>query len=245
VLTWIKRDYPPFYNRAASAERQTLKRISRSWRLSGDRACPGTARGNLGGLLPAGGRATTGPVAPSRRGASPSRRKEIGLADISRRAKTILKSLTDPPLNDELWSLEESVKQDFQCLPQIFDCGEDIEEDRLEDRRQSLIRVFKKIRQTNSVLEKIPPRKKNAFARGRLVVKIIQLIGQLNIWPARLELIIGHMRERFESFCELAESGDELESSLRRIKDRQRRAELQKRLAEVKKLLNKNRDDSG
>ncbi|MBP1766234.1 MAG: polymerase, sigma 70 subunit, RpoD [Candidatus Aminicenantes bacterium] len=255
-MTGSKRDYPPFDHRRGRRFRNGMdleEDFEKLATLFKDQGIPAAQpRGNLGGLLPAGeGEATTDPVKLYLRDMGSisllTREGEIGLAKhIEKGQKAILKSLTRTRLlMTELWSLEESVKQDVQCLPQIFDCGEDIEEDRLEARRQSLIRIFKKIRQTNSVLEKIPPRKKNAFARGRLVVKIIQLIGQLNIWPARLELIIGHMRERFESFCELAESRDELESSLRRIKDRQRRAELQKRLAEVKKLLNKNRDDLG
>jgi len=176
-----------------------------------------------------------------------TREGEIGLAkQIEKGQKTILKALTRTRLlMTELFSLEEAVKKDIQTISQVFDCGEDIEEERLAVRRQSLIRIFKKIRQTNAVLEKIPPRKKNAYARSRLVVKIIHLIGQLNIWPVRLEMIIEQMRSRFAGYCELAESRDEIESSLRRIKDRQRRDDLQKRLAELKRALKKNRDELG
>jgi RNA polymerase primary sigma factor len=176
-----------------------------------------------------------------------TREGEIALAkQIEKGQRTIMKALTRTRLlMAELLALEEAVKQDLLAMPQVFDCGEDLEEDNLESRRQGLIRVFKKIRQINSVLGKIPPRKKNARNRGRLVVKIIHLIGQLNIWPARFELIIEQMRSRFADYCELAEAREELESSLRRIKDRQRRAELQHRLAKVKRALKKDRDELG
>jgi RNA polymerase primary sigma factor len=213
---------------------------------------PPQLRAHQTGILPAGeGETTTDPVKLYLRDMGSisllTRQGEIGLAkQIERGQRTIMKALTQTRLLiSELYSLEEAIKQDIQAMPQIFDCGEDIEEDRLTARKQGLIRIFKKIRQSYSVLEKITPRKKNACARGRLVIKIIHLIGQLNIWPARLEMIIEHMRSRFEAFCELAESREELESSLRRIKDRQRRAELQRHLAEVKKALRKGHDELG
>jgi RNA polymerase primary sigma factor len=53
------------------------------------------------------------------------------------------------------------------------------------------------------------------------------------------------MRARFQHFCEKAEAREELETSLRRIRDRQKRAELQKRLAQVKKELRRDHDDLG
>ncbi|MBN2409025.1 MAG: RNA polymerase sigma factor RpoD [Candidatus Aminicenantes bacterium] len=176
-----------------------------------------------------------------------TRQGEIGLAkQIEKGQKTILKALTRTRLLlTEMSALEEAVKRDLMAMPDIFDCGDDLDEDRLEIRRKDTIKVFRKIKQIDSVLGKIPARKKNVFARGRLVVKIIQLIGRLSIWPTRLEMIIERMRSRFQHYCELAEAREELETSLRRIKDRQKRAELLKKLAEVKKDLRKGRDELG
>jgi len=254
-LAGIKRDYPPFDRRGQRFRdgidlEEDFEKLATLFK---DEAKPPTQlRGPLAGILPAGeGETTTDPVKLYLRDMGSisllTREGEIGLAkQIEKGQRTIMKALTRTRLlMTELFALEEAIKQDLQAMPQIFDCGEDIEEDRLAVRKTGLVRVFKKIRQTTSVLEKIPPRKKNARARGRLVVKIIHLIRQLNIWPARLEMIIEHMRSRFEDFCELAETREELESSLRRIKDRQRRAELQKRLAEVKKVLRKSHDEIG
>jgi RNA polymerase primary sigma factor len=255
-LTGIKREYPPYDHRRGQRFRDGIdleEDFEKLASLFKDEPKPPTQlRGGPAGILPAGeGETTTDPVKLYLRDMGSisllTRQGEIGLAKhIEKGQKTIMKALTRTRLlMVELALLEETIKQDPQAIPQIFDCGEDIEEDKLEARKQGLIRILKKIRQTNSVLEKIPPRKNNACARGRLVVKIIHLIQELNIWPSRLELIIENMRARFTAFCELAESRDEIESSLRRIKDRQRRAELQKRLTEVKKVLRKNRDELG
>ena len=254
-MAGIKRDYPPF-DRRSQRFREGLDLEEDFEKLSTlfkDEAKPPThLRGTLTGILPAGeGETTTDPVKLYLRDMGSisllTREGEIGLAkQIEKGQRTIMKALTGTRLlMTELFALEEVIKQDLQAMPQIFDCGEDIEEDRLAVRKTGLVRIFKKIRQTTAVLEKIQPRKKSARARGRLVVKIIHLIRQLNIWPARLEMIIEHMRSRFEAFCELAETQEELESSLRRIKDRQRRVELQKRLADVKKVLRKSHDEIG
>ena len=254
-MAGIKRNYPPFDRRGARFRdgmdlEEDFERLAALFKDEARR--PATLRGQPTALLPPGeGETTTDPVKLYLRDMGSisllTREGEIGLAkQIEKGQKTILKALTRTRLlMTELFALEEGVKKDIQAMTQVFDCGEDIEEDRIEVRRQTLVRIFRKIRQTNAVLEKIPPRKKNACARGRLVVKIIHLIGQLNIWPVRLEMIIEEMRARFSAFCELAEARDEIESSLRRIKDRQKRADLQKRLAELKKALKKNRDELG
>ncbi|MDH4271278.1 MAG: hypothetical protein OEW18_04805, partial [Candidatus Aminicenantes bacterium] len=161
------------------------------------------SRGQLSGLLPLDDSdITTDPVKLYLRDMGSisllTRQGEIALAkQIEKGQKTIIKALTRTRLlTIELSSLEETIKRDILSMPEIFDCGDDMEEQKLEARKKSLIKIFKKIRQVDSVLEKIPPRKKNIFARGRLVVKIIHLIGQLNIWPARLEAIIEQMRSR-------------------------------------------------
>jgi RNA polymerase primary sigma factor len=254
-LTGSKRDFPPFDRRGSRFRNgidleEDFEKLAALFK--GEAKRPAKARGSATDIMPAPeGETTTDPVKLYLRDMGSisllTREGEIALAkQIEKGQRTIMKALTRTRLlMSELSSLEEAVKQDPLALPQIFDCGEDLEEGNLEIRREALLRVFKKIRQIDAVLEKIPPRKRNARARGRLVVKIIHLIGQLNIWPARLELIIGQMRSRFAGFCALAESREELESSLRRIKDRQRREELQRRLAEVKKALKKDRDKLG
>ena len=209
-------------------------------------------RGQLAGLLPLdAGDITTDPVKLYLRDMGSisllTRQGEIALAkQIEKGEKTILKALTRTRLLiAEVFSLEETIKRDILTMPEIFDCGDDTEENRLEARKKSLIKIFKKIRQIDAVLEKIPARKKNAVARGRLVVKIMNLIGQLNIWPAQMETIIERMRSRFQHFCDQAEAREELETSLRRIRDQQKRAELKKRLGDVKKEMRKGHEELG
>jgi RNA polymerase primary sigma factor len=210
------------------------------------------SRGQISGLLPLDDSdITTDPVKLYLRDMGSisllTRQGEIALAkQIEKGQKTIIKALTRTRLlMAEIFALEETIKKNIMAMPEIFDCGDELEEAKLEDRKKSLVKIFKKIRQIDSVLEKTPPRKKNVYARSRLVVKIIHLFGQLNIWPVRQETIIDHMRSYFQYYCEQAEAREEVETSLRRIKDRQKRAELQKKLSEVKKELRKGHDELG
>ncbi|MEW5900252.1 MAG: RNA polymerase sigma factor RpoD [Acidobacteriota bacterium] len=176
-----------------------------------------------------------------------TRQGEIALAkQIEKGQKTIIKALSRTRLlKTEILGLEEVVKGKVESLPEVFDCGDELEESKLEAKRTSLLKTLRKIRQLDAVLEKIPPLKKNGFARGRLIVKIIHLIGELSLWPARLEKIIEKLRARFEAFCELAEAKEELEQTLRRIKERAKKAELQKKLIETNRLLRASRDETG
>jgi RNA polymerase primary sigma factor len=144
-----------------------------------------------------------------------------------------------------MFALEERIKENAAEITEIFDCGEEIDEDRLERKRKALLKAFKKIRETHARLEKITPLKKNAFARGRLVIRLIHLVNELHIWPSRLEKIIEAMRARFQAFCELAEAREELEQALRRTKAADRRADLRRKISELKKILKKSNEETG
>jgi RNA polymerase primary sigma factor len=208
--------------------------------------------GQTGGiLLPDAGEATSDPVKLYLRDMGSisllTREGEIGLArQIERGEKAIIKALSKTRLAaGEIFSLEEKIKENTAELQNIFDCGEEIDEEKLERKRRSLLKAFKNIRDSYSRLEKIPALKKNAFARGRLAIRLIHLVDELHIWPSRLEKIIETIRARFQAFCELAEAREDLEQALRRTKAVDRRADLRRKIAEIKKILKKGHEESG
>jgi RNA polymerase primary sigma factor len=176
-----------------------------------------------------------------------TREGEITLAkQIEKGHKTILKALTRTSLlMSELAGFEERIKADPAALPDLFDCGEDIEEDKLEARRKALLLNFKKLRERQGRLRRIPARKKTIFKRGRVVNELIDLITDLAIWPPRLEEIIDRVRAAFQEYGELAERKEELEQSLRRTRDPERKAELKRRIAEAGRTLRETRERTG
>jgi RNA polymerase primary sigma factor len=204
-----------------------------------------------GFLLPDAGDTTSDPVKLYLRDMGSisllTREGEIALAkQIEKGQKTIIKAISKTRLLiSELFSLEGAIKADPLAIPEIFDTGEELDEEKLAARRKILLRKFRNIRQVYEQIEKVPPHKKNAVARGRLVNKLIQFIADLNIWPARLERIIDGMRQKFQTFCEQAEAKEELEHMLRRIKALDRKAELKRKIAELRKNLKTYRQETG
>jgi RNA polymerase primary sigma factor len=202
-------------------------------------------------LLPEAGDTTSDPVKLYLRDMGSisllTREGEIALAkQIEKGQKTIIKAISKTRLLiSEFSALEEAIKEDLLTIPDIFDTGEEIDEEKLEAKRKILSKRFRNIRRVYDEIEKVPPLKKNAVARGRLVNKLIQMIVELNIWPGRLERIVDGMRLKFQTFCEQAEAKEELEHILRRIKAADRRAELKRRIGEIKKNLKEHHKETG
>ncbi len=176
-----------------------------------------------------------------------TREGEIALAkQIEKGEKTIIKALSRTRLiADKLFFFEEVIKEGTLPLQEIFDCGDEVDEEKLARKRRALLRVMKKIRETVAELEKIPPLKKNAFRRGRLIVRLISQVGDLHLWPSQKEKMIEATRLRFQAFCELAETKEELEQARCRTKAADRRADLERRIVEVKRNLKKERQETG
>jgi RNA polymerase primary sigma factor len=176
-----------------------------------------------------------------------TREGEIILAkQIEKGQKTILKALTRTNLlMAELAGFEERIKVEPASLPELCDCGEDLEEDKLEARRKALLGTFRKLRDRRARLRRIPSRRKTMFRRGRLVNEQIELISALNIWPARLEEIIERIRAAFQKYGELAETKEEWALTLRRTRDPERKTDLRRRIAEANRRLRETQEQAG
>jgi RNA polymerase primary sigma factor len=176
-----------------------------------------------------------------------TREGEITLAkQIEKGQKTIIKALTRTQLlMAELSAIEERIKTDPACLPEIFDCGEDLEEGKLEVRRTELLARFKKLRRRQQRLGRLSTRRKSVFPRGRIVNEIIDTIGDMNIWPTRVEEIIARIQTSFQAYSELAETKEEWIQALRRTRDSSKRTEIRRRIAESNRRLKENREWTG
>lgn len=176
-----------------------------------------------------------------------TREGEISLAkEIEKGQKAIMKALAKTRLlMSEIVSLGERIVEDLQILPELFDYGEEIDEDRLMARQKELLKTIQEIKRIYSLFKRIPVRKKTSFGRRRRLVRMIHLTRELNIRASHWERIIENMRFKFQAFCEQAEIKEELTQSLKRIRDQDRRAELRRKIAEITRQLKKNRDETG
>src|SRR5512140_961585 len=122
-----------------------------------------------------------------------SRDQEISLARrMERGERAILKALVRTPFTlDELVSLEALLKRTPEAFVKYFNMAEDgFSDDSLEARRHEVLERIHKIRALTGRLMKVRPLVRNRFARGRLAVRIIRLVRELELKPEYQDRIV-------------------------------------------------------
>jgi len=172
-----------------------------------------------------------------------TREGEISIArEIERGEKTVLKALSKTRLVlNKVLSLEDKIKEDIDIIQEMFDFSEDdIVEGKLEAKKKQILAKIKKTRELSIQLDKIPPRKKYSFARGRLIVQMSHHIRDLNIRPAHREILIENLREKLKNINNLEDTKEELNLSLNQAKKRgakNKEADLKQKIKDINKLL--------
>ena len=172
-----------------------------------------------------------------------TREGEISIArEIERGEKTVLKALSKTRLVlNKVLSLEDKIKEDIDIIQEMFDFSEDdIAEGKLEAKKKQILAKIKKTRELSVQLDKIPPRKKYSFARGRLIVQMSHHIRDLNIRPAHREILIENLREKLKNINNLEDTKEELNLSLNQAKKRgakNKEADLKQKIKDINKLL--------
>lgn len=177
-----------------------------------------------------------------------TREGEIAIAmEIERGEKTIIKTLSKTRIVlNEILLLEEKLKEDYECVQDILDISEDdIAEGRLEEKKNLIMTKINEIKDLSRQLEKIPPKKKTKFARGRMIVKMSRHIQDLNIRPSRKEIIIQNLREKLKVINELEETKEELYVSLKHTRSKKKTAELKQKIKEINKLIRRLQKEIG
>ncbi|HDT13149.1 MAG TPA: sigma-70 family RNA polymerase sigma factor [Candidatus Aminicenantes bacterium] len=128
-----------------------------------------------------------------------SREEEIGLARrMERGEKAILKALVKTPLTlEELVSLEARLKKTPEAFVKFFNMNDDgFSEDSLEARRAEVLDRIHKVRLLATRLTKIRPLVRNRFARGRLSVRLIRMVRDLELKPEYHDEIVQTVQSR-------------------------------------------------
>jgi RNA polymerase primary sigma factor len=210
-------------------------------------------------IIPAGRKPEAAPQLPIERTTDPvklylremgniallTREGEIAIArEIERGEKSIVKALSRTRLVlNAVLSLEDRIKDGSLTLQDYFDISEDdIEEGRLEDKKQEILQKIKKIRELSKKLDRVPEKRRNNFARGRITIKISRLIRELNIKLSLRERIIEELRRRLKKVNDLEDQRDELRLA---VAKRKNKAEPQRRLREVSRELHRQTEEVG
>ncbi|MEW5900671.1 MAG: RNA polymerase sigma factor RpoD [Acidobacteriota bacterium] len=165
---------------------------------------------------------------------------EIAIArEIERGEKAIIKALSRTRLVlNQVLALEEQIKNNLLVFLEMFDLSdEEITEDRLEEKKKEVLGKIKKIRDLSKRLDKIPAVAKSNFARGRLIVRMSNLIRGLNIRPGERERIVESLRESLKKINELEDTREELGLALRRVRGKKNETALRIKIREVGRQL--------
>jgi len=169
-----------------------------------------------------------------------TREGEIAIAkEIERGEKAIIKALSKTRLVlNEVLSLEEKIKDNPETMLEMFDISEeDIAEAKLEEKKKKILNKIKKIRELSKKLESILPLKRNTIPRGRIIVKMSNIIMEFNIRSAHREIIIKNLREKLKVINELEETKEELNLSLSQAKGKRAKEEVKQKIKEINKLM--------
>jgi RNA polymerase primary sigma factor len=130
-----------------------------------------------------------------------SREQEIGLARrMERGEKAILKALARTPFTlEEIESLEEMLKRTPEAFVKYFNMTDDeFSDDSLDTRRRDVLERIRKVRALGTRLLKIRPLVRNRFARGRLAVRTIRMVRELELKPEHQDRIVQSVQTRLK-----------------------------------------------
>ncbi|MDH7512310.1 MAG: RNA polymerase sigma factor RpoD [Clostridiales bacterium] len=169
-----------------------------------------------------------------------TRNEELFLAkEIERGDKIVIKALSKTRfVQNEILSLEEKLDKDDEITLALFgSTEEEFAREILEKKKQRILAVISEIRNLSSRLEKIPPSKKYAVARGRLIVNMSRLIRELNIRSVYREKIIESLSDKLKVIDKSETSKQELNAFLASVNDKKEGEELKLRIKKIGTLL--------
>ncbi|MDD8014636.1 MAG: sigma-70 family RNA polymerase sigma factor [Acidobacteriota bacterium] len=131
-----------------------------------------------------------------------TRAEEIQLArKIEKGGKDILKALVKTPISlEELASLEEKIKNDPAALHEVFMLTEEeISNGSFKEKRRQILRRFQEIEQLGEKFQKAGNSKKARRMKGRLALRMIGVVRELEIRPDQKEKTINRIFQRLKS----------------------------------------------
>ena len=166
---------------------------------------------------------------------------ELALArKIERGYKTIIHALAKTQLIvDEIMYIEKRIEENPWVIHSLFEyTDEQLSGAKLTRVKKRVLKRLKEIDNLKAELDRIPPKKKNMFARGRLVIKIRDLIERLTVRESQREKIVDKIHDKLRSARRLAEAKLELQFLMKGITGKAEAKDLEQKLKEVSRKLN-------
>jgi RNA polymerase primary sigma factor len=173
--------------------------------------------------------------------------EEVALAkQIEKGEKIVIKTLCKTQIAiNEILSLREKIKKNPQIILELLDYDNDSTEGKYNQKKKQILAKIRMIKRLSSRLENIPSNKKYTFPRGRLAVKISQLIQELNLCSPFWEKIIERLREQLHLISELEEAKDELYLSLSNTRSKKKKMDIKKKVRRINRDLRHHKKETG
>lgn len=170
-----------------------------------------------------------------------SREGELALArKIDRGRKSIIRALANTQLIiDEVLYLEEQIEKNPEIIRSFFEyTDEQLSGTKLSKVKARVLKKLGEVKKLKAELDSIPHEKKNMFARGRLVIRIRDLIEKLAIRESQREKIIDKIHDKLRTARRLSETKQELQFLISKADGKTKGQELEQKHKEVSKKLN-------
>ena len=176
-----------------------------------------------------------------------TRENEIFLAkEIERGENIIIQTLLKSRLTIQaIVAMGEKIKIEPELTGELFDCGEDIAEGKLESKREKIIGTIQEIKDLSTKLRRIPTKKKNAASQKRLTDRLVRSFRELNLLPAEKENLIKDLFIRLNYLDEFQKAKEKTIFCRKRIKDKKGNQKLIQRIKILDEKIKTYRNELG
>lgn len=176
-----------------------------------------------------------------------TREGEVAIAkQIERGEKIIFKALSRTRLLlNKIYELEEHLQKDTEFAQNMFDYREEyLDANKIEQHKKKIREKIKKIKHLDKKLSEIPKKKKYNFSRGRVIVKIGQVIQEF-IKPEFLEILISLLRKRLRIINKFEENKEELKVQYKRTRSKKKRKKIEQKIKKTNGQIRKIHQEVG
>lgn len=169
-----------------------------------------------------------------------TREGELALAKkIEKGRKTIIHALAKTHLVfDEILHLEEKITENPDVIHSFFEyTDEQLAGSRQKKIKDLVLRKIARIKKLNAELGLIPAEKENLLARGRLVLRIRDIVEKLAVRESQRDKIIDKIHDKLRTAHRLAEAEEELRFLAKGTDGKAEGRELRQKLEEARGKL--------
>ncbi len=152
-----------------------------------------------------------------------SQQDEIDLARQMERGKKIqLRALLKTRMAiKDIISLRDLAETEPERFLRFFDETEDFEDDAARKKVKSLKQTLDRFYRLSEQFSALKPTARNAFARGRLIIKMYRILEELHLSPEKMAATISRLREILQAMNELEDKKEELQLTIRKARGKQ------------------------